>query len=404
MTRLMFVFLLMLALACNTHTDDTPFSPPRPLSSQEKALVSSGNTFSLNFFKSVSAATEGNLMISPLSAYLAMGMVWNGASDETAQELASALGHPVETEELNQTAASLSRYLIEADPDVTFLSKNAVFYRDTFSFESSFFETVKSHYSAEVRPLDYGNGPAAAAEINRWVNTATKGKIPTIVDQVEEAQVMHLINALYFNANWSVEFDKNLTIPRPFYTPEGTVSHLFMERDGAVLSADENETLAVHLPYANGAFEMILLLPPGSPQAFLSGLTPSAFEAWMTGLNSSEQNVVLRIPAFEQSFSKQLVEDFQNLGVRRLFSPSEAQLNRLTKNGGLFVSDVLQKTFIRVDEAGTEAAAVTAVTIEVTSIPDEPRVVVFDRPFVYVIREKYSGALLFMGILSNPAG
>jgi serine protease inhibitor len=252
-----------------------------------------------------------------------------------------------------------------------------------------------------VRGLDFAN-PASLETINAWVKAGTNEKIPTIIDEIPPDAVMYLINAMYFKGSWRDRFDPAQTRDDQFTTAAGTpVPVSMMHHEGGVAYYADAELEAVDLPYGNSAFTMTVLLPREgrSAEDLAAALTPDRWNAVTSGMNGAEGDVYL--PRFRVTFKQLLNDQLQALGMRAAFG--DADFTPMSPRGReLFVSKVLQKTFVDVNEEGTEAAAATAVEVTVTSAPTR---VTFraDRPFLFAIRERFSGTILFVGKLVEPA-
>ena len=282
---------------------------------------------------------------------MALGMAMNGAAGTTYDEMRAALafGSASETE-IGESYKSLITLLRGLDPSVSFSIANSIWYRAGFPFKQSFLDAGRTWFDAQVSPLDFTN-PSAVKTINDWVSASTAGKIPTILDKIEDDQVMFLINAIYFKGSWRTKFDASRTVDAPFHGVGGDQPAKLMHRDGQIRHLRTADFEAVDLPYGNGAYSMTVVLIP----------------------------------------------DLQSLGMRAAFVDGGADFTRMSTLGSqLFISVVKQKTYVDVNEEGTEAAAVTNVGISLTSAPVR---IIFrvDRPFVFVLRERLSGTVLFMG-------
>jgi serpin B len=361
--------------------------------------VQHGNTFAFSFLKAVQADGDENLFVSPLSVYLALGMTANGTAGETETELTTVLGGN-NAEVVNAQAKSLTEYLLRADPKVDVRIANAVFYRNTFAFKQTFLAVVKEAYSAEITALNY-DSPQAVKTINGWVNKATNGRISGIIEAINREDVMHLINAVYFKGGWRYAFKKEHTSTKPFYAAKGIVNVPMMQCQRVFAVLRNADIDLVRIPYANNAYEMVVMKPTGAlRETFIQSLDETMLNTWLASADSAE--VILQLPKFDIKYKKALVPVMQRMGVSKMFNAAEADLTRLSDDRRLFVSNILHSANVTVDEAGTEAAAVTAVVVGVTSLPPQPPVFAFDRPFVYFLRERYSGAILFTGILDKP--
>jgi serpin B len=299
-------------------------------------------------------------------------------------------------EQVNDAYRELIALLRSVDRGVDFRIANSVWTRQNFPIRPEFLERTHASFDAESRSLDFG-APSSVDVINAWVKTATNGKIPTIVEQIPPDMVAYLINAIYFKGSWRSRFDAAQTSPAPFTSAGGTTQMapaMNQTHDFAWYRGNGFE--AVDLPYSRGAFSMTVILPdPGSsPAAVLERLDADTWAQLAAFPSTSE--VALRLPKFTLEDEHALIPALQSLGMRDAFDDSRADFSLLSPVGGLVISEVKQKTFVDVHEEGTEAAAVTSVGIVETSAPQQ-RPFVVDRPFLFVLRERFSGAILFMG-------
>jgi serine protease inhibitor len=409
--RLFAVLVLAVAVACT----DSPSGPasgaapdsltvlPRTLSDGERAAIASSNRFAFDLFRSINRRfIDTNVFISPLSASFALGMTLNGADGETFDGMREALRlDPVDRSVINDAYRDLIELLLELDPSVDMRIGNAIWYRNTFPFHQTFFDTVSHYFDARVAGLDFGN-PATVNRINAWVDTATAGKITKVIDGIGDEIVMLLMNAIYFKGSWRSQFDPAQTRNAPFATERGSsysASMMHLESQSLAL-ASLNGAQAVDLPYGRAAFTMTAILPPEGTDvdAFIETLDQSKWDAIIGGLYQGKAELYL--PKFRMEWQDTLNADLKAMGMANAFCAGCANFLRMSPVGDqLSISFVKQNTFVNVNEEGTEAAAVTTVGIEVTSGPPSIR---FDRPFVFVIRERLSGTILFMGKVAVP--
>lgn len=371
---------------------------PRALSANEQTIIGAANDFSFSLFRTVSSVQkDANVFTSPLSASVALGMTMNGAAGATHDQMRSALAFGTATDgDINAGYKSLIALLKELDPKVDLRIANSIWYRTGFPVEPSFVDANRNWFGAEVSALDFSS-PAAPKTINDWVSSATLGKIPTIVDDIQGDLMMLLINAIYFKGSWRDRFDPALTQDAPFHGVAGDQPARLMHREGTMRHLATADFDAVDLPYGNSAFTMTVVLPREgkSIETLASSLQPSQWSAWMGQLRDA--SVDLHLPRFNLSWERTLNGDLKALGMRDAFVDGGADFSRLSPLGRqLFISFVKQKTYVDVNEEGTEAAAVTSVGVSVTSAP-VVTVVRVDRPFLFVIRERLSGTILFMG-------
>ncbi|HTK50466.1 MAG TPA: serpin family protein [Gemmatimonadaceae bacterium] len=379
---------------------------PRALSSGEQALIGASNTFGFNLLRELDRTrADSNIFMSPLSASMALGMTMNGASGQTFDEMRSTLGFGAQpSAEINASYRSLIDMLRALDQTVDVRIANAIWYRAGFPFEASFLDESKQFFDAKVAPLDFA-AAGAVPTINDWVKASTNGKIDNIVDGPISADVvMYLINAIYFNGGWTTRFDKSLTKPDEFTTVDGSSAPVaMMHRTDTVRVAETADMQVVELPYGGGAFAMTILLPkPGeSIAATVSSLSSDSWQ--LTVAAATPQKVDLYMPRFSLRWDALLNDPLQSLGMRLAFQGDVADFTRMSRTAGnqLYISKVKQKAFVDVHEEGTEAAAATSVEISVTCTCG-PRVIRIDRPFVFAIRERLSGTILFLGKIVRP--
>ena len=394
---------LAMAAGCSTATDPGTGTPssrldalPRSLTVGEVKLVGAANTFSFDLFRQLSAAQkDSNVFTSPLSASMALGMAMNGAAGSTYDQMRATLGFGTASEqEIDESYKSLIALLRGLDPAVDVRIANSIWYRNGFPFTQSFLDAGKNWFDAQVTPLDFSSS-SAPTTINNWVSTATAGKIPKILDKIEDDQMMFLINAIYFKGSWREKFDPADTRDDTFHGIAGDQPMKLMHRHGTVGSIFTADFAAVDLPYGNSAYTMTVVLPHAgkSIDAVAASLQATSLATWMSQLHEGTLDVYL--PRFKLEWERKLIPDLQALGMHDPFVDGGADFSRMSPLGRqLFISVVKQKTYVDVNEEGTEAAAVTNVGISLTSAPVPFRV---DRPFVFVIRERLTGTVIFMG-------
>ena len=401
--------LLALVAACSgspseprNATGDSLRALPRELSDDERRTIAASNRFAFDLFRSINKRfVDTNVFISPLSASFALGMTLNGANGETFDGMREALRiDEADLSRINDAYRDLIALLLELDPSVDMRIGNAIWYRNTFPFHQTFFDTVSHYFDARVAGLDFGS-PATLDRINAWVDTATAGKIKKVLDHIDPATVMLLMNAIYFKGSWRTQFDRARTQDASFARERGgpyTVRMMRLEREQVALSSVDGAS-AVDLPYGQAAFTMTAILPPAGTDvdAFIETLDQTKWDAIIAALHHTNADVYL--PKFRIEWADTLNSDLKAMGMTDAFCGGCADFTRLSPTGdGLFISFVKQNTFVNTNEEGTEAAAVKTVSI-VESLPPSIR---FDRPFVLVIRERLSGTILFMGKVAVP--
>ena len=372
---------------------------PRSLSVGEQKVIGAANDFSFALFKQLSAAQkDSNVFTSPLSASMALGMTMNGAATTTYDQMRATLGFGTAAEsDVNQGYKSLIALLRGLDASVDVRVANSIWYRTGFPFNQSFLDAGRTYFDAQVGALDFTSA-SAVSTINAWVSTATAAKIPTIIDRIDSDQVMFLINAIYFKGSWRDKFDVAQTRDAPFHAVGGDQTVKLMHRNAKMRYFSATDYEVVDLPYGNSAYTMSVVLPRAgkSVETVAASLTPAAWSAATSGFH--EALVDLYLPRFKLEWERALNDDLKALGMRQAFVAGGADFTRMSTSRGtdLYISIVKQKTYVDVNEEGTEAAAVTNVGIGVTSAP-VPVVFRVDRPFVFVIRERLTGTVMFMG-------
>jgi serpin B len=377
---------------------------PRDLSGAEGALIAADNAFAFDLFMEINARQgEGNVFVSPLSVAMVLGMTYNGASGTTREAMQATLGLQGLTEdEVNRSYRSLIDLLRGLDPQVAFILANSIWYRDTWTFEQAFLDICRQYFDAEVNPLDF-TAPAASDTINQWVRDVTNGKIRDIVPKpVPWNMAMYLNNAIYLQADWTYRFDESRTAATPFTLADGaqtTVEMMSHETSIPVGYSVRDGVQIVDVPYGGEAYAMTVVLPEhrAAIREVVGRLSQETWETWTAGLVAND--VHLSMPTFTLEYEIGLNDVLSSLGMAEAFDPAAADFTRMYAPGGIWIDSVVHKTFVDVDEAGTEAAAATAVGMAFEGLP--PTVIV-DRPFVFVIRERFSGAILFMGRVLDP--
>ncbi|MEH2307721.1 serpin family protein [Nostoc sp.] len=369
-------------------------------------IVESSNKFGFKLFSEVLKDDQGekNVFISPSSVALALAMTYNGASGSTQQAMAKTLElQGMNLPEINSSyAAALKQLLENPDAKVQLSIANSLWANQDVSFAPDFLKRTQDFYQAKVSNLNFKDA-AASNIINNWVKENTKGKITKIVESIEPNQVLFLINAIYFKGNWSNEFDKSQTAQYPFYITSGKrKQHPMMSQEGDYRYYESEQFQAVSLPYGkDGKISFYIFLPKQNSnlKAFYQNLNVANWEKWMTQFN--KQKGFIRLPRFKTDYEVTLNDALKSLGMEEAFS-SKANFSGMGKN--FAISQVKHKTFVEVNEEGTEAAAATSVGIVATSLREEPEPfrMIVDRPFFCVIRDNQTGNVLFMGSIIEP--
>ncbi len=392
------LFSAFLSFKCYNNLITTPGDNQNsPLTTSEQKLVSSSELFGLNLFKSVNNY-EGNknIFISPLSVSMALGMTLNGAIGSTYDSMKTVLElNGLTQQEINESYKSLISLLTNMDPKVIFSIANSIWYESNMTFEQDFINQNKNYFNAEISALNFSD-PNSVNIINDWVNQNTNGKITDIIEKIPREMVMYLINAIYFKGDWKYQFDKDKTNDDYFTTSSGSQVTCKMMRHQTKLSYFDNDLFqAVDLPYGDSTFFMTIFLPKYNIElnSVISQLNRTNLQSWLSSFTSSK--VILLMPKFELEYKLQMNDVLKSMGMEIAFS-GNADFTNMFKPGGLFISEVMHKSYLKVDEVGTEAAAVTSVGVG-RSIGNPGFYMKVNKPFLFVIRERNSNSILFMG-------
>ena len=382
---------------------------PRALTMRETAVRDAANAFAFALWGKInSTQRDTNVFVSPLSASYALGMTLNGAASQTFDQMRTALQFGVASlADINGGYKSLVGLLASLDPGVQMQIANSIWYRQDFPFRQVFFDTTKAYFDATVRGLNFNDVPGSLAAINGWVNTATSGKIPLVLTDIQPLQVMFLINAIYFKGSWRAKFDPAETHVSTFTAAGNQAQSVqLMHRLDSLSYAESATYQAADLPYGNTAFTMTVLLPKSGTdvESLAASLTPASWQALSANFQTTK--VDLFLPRLTLRYERKLNADLKALGMIVPFVAGAADFTQMAPapaGNQLYIDFVKQNTYVDVNEEGTEAAAVTTVGIGVTSVPVYP-VMRVDRPYIFVLRERLSGTVLFMGkIVRMPA-
>lgn len=412
----------MLAAGCAQQTaapagveplrSDTEFSPAQAPASDLAAMAAGDLAFTVDLLRAV--AEGDNVFISPMSIATALGMLEVGARSETLAEIQAVLHEAAPVH--GARGALVARLAegeelppeVEADPFVL-RSVNSLWLQRDYPVLSDFLDTLAEDYDAGLFLVDYaGDAESARVAINDWVADQTEDRIKDLIPPGLLSSLTRLVltNAVYFKASWEEPFDPSLTEDGTFTLTDGTrVTVPMMTTAGSFSYVDGDGFQAVWLPYWGGT-SMMVVLPDGSPQEFLDGLDADAL---IDAIGTDRRFAELAMPRFEFEAEFSLGEVLRSLGMVTSFAPppgpGTADFSGITEQPELFVSEVLHKAYVAVDEEGTEAAAATAIVMEATSAPiDEPLTLRLDRPFVFLIQDDLTGDPIFAGVVENPTG
>lgn len=407
------IVLLSLAIitgfvSCSKEPGEEPDLTPKTLdlTAIGPEVIAYGNAFGVELFTRVAREENKNLMLSPLSASAALTMLLNGCEGDTYDQLKATLKYPesMTISEINEVYKSLVAQLLVVDPKVKLALANAIFYRNGFTVKNPFLATMDTDFDAEIAGLDFSL-PSALTTINKWASDNTNGKIPKVLNEISGDAVMFIMNALYFKGDWSYQFDKSLTSDRPFYTDgSNSVNVSTMKGDIGSKVTHGNGYSAIELPYGCTNFTMVVIVPEETLSEFNASFDAVRWNDITSAFDQANEygEVTVRMPKYKFSYEKYLNDQLKSMGMVDAFIPGIADLSGIS-DASIFVSFVKQNTFVEVDEEGTEAAAVTTIGIELTSMPPQPREFVIDKPFVFAIRERTTNTLLFIGQVVNPS-
>jgi serpin B len=385
-----------------------------PLSADARELVAGNNRFAIDLYRrlAVDQAANQNMLASPFSISAALGMTYAGARGRTAGQMADVLRFTLPDDRLHAAFGEVIRDLDATREGYQLSIANRLFGQEGFEFDPSFLEVTRRDYDAPLQRLDFARDPdGSRTHINDWVEEKTNDKIRDLLPDgsIKANTRLVLTNAIYFNGKWKYKFNEDSTHDAPFYAADGSATAaatMFQQQQFRYGAFDGFQ--ALEMPYAGDDLSMVLLLPDArdglaSLEALLTAemLDNSLNEMW-------ERDVQVNLPKFKFDASFKLGSTLQDMEMIEPFDPDRSNLTGIARpdDGNLFIADVLHKAFIDVNEAGTEAAAATAVVIGITTrcICDPPQPTVFraDHPFLFALRDTHSGSLLFMGRVAEP--
>ena len=385
---------------------------PVRLTAEQTVFANDNNAFTLNFFQSLNGMMKNrSIVCSPLSITYVLSMVNDGATGTTEQELEQTLGfHKGGIQAVNDYCKNLIDNLPRVDEKVQLNIANAIFVNDKYQLKKLFQQDMANYYDAKAEALDFSS-PSTLDRINGWCDEKTRGMIPTILERVDPRTVSYLLNAIYFKAEWTSMFEKNETREEVFTTPDGETRVPLMHQNVYMNYLRNDIYAAVSIPYGNGRWMMTVMLPEEGKTTddVISSLAASG---WSTDFlknplrEARRYAVDLKLPRFETAFDTDdaggLIELLKGMGIRRAFDGNSAEIPNMCENGNLYISMMKQKAKIKVNEEGSEAAAVTIAELNFLSAvvdTQEPPKATFhaNRPFVYLIHEQSSGVILFVG-------
>ncbi|MBS0015058.1 MAG: serpin family protein [Arthrospira sp. SH-MAG29] len=384
---------------------------PAPQTTENMAMndqvVAAYTGFAFRLFSHVyQHQNQENIFISPASITNALAMTYNGAAGTTKEAIAQTLQvQDISLAELNQANLALNQSISALDEDVQINIANSLWLHQSAFFLPDFLDRINQFYQAKLTAVDFSS-PDTPSQINDWVKQETNGKIPQIVETIPNQTILYLINAIYFKGMWSEPFAEELTESQPFTLIDGSKKlHPLMFQFGNYLYLENSDFQGISLPYGDdGRFSLYVFLPREnvSLDRFYTQLNATQWEEWIKQMRSRPGSI--QLPRFKLEYEVGLNDSLKSMGMDIAFDPNQADFSNLTSDNNVRISEVKHKTFVEVNEEGTEAAAVTSVTVVTESTPSipEPFSMVVNRPFFLAIRDNQTRTILFMGSIVNP--
>ncbi|MGV3486979.1 MAG: serpin family protein [Tuberibacillus sp.] len=401
---LLAVNLLMTAFGCGLQNQESINRERQNRLDKEKHnRIISSNRLGFHLLANAEADENGNLFMSPLSLWMALSMVYNGAGGVTQTEMAKVMdAEGIDMGDFNQANASLmSIFNSEAKPGWISIA-NSIWLNDQYHFQKSFAKDSRAFYKADLEEINMAD-PKNLKKINGWVNQATNGKIKQVIDNIDSSLAALIINALYFKGEWSQKFNKSLTVNNPFILANGSSKELpLMSLTGNLAYMENEDFQAVALPYTDGKRSMKIFLPKEGTdlKAFAKKLTSENWESWNNEFQEKRGTVLL--PRFQVEYEAEWKEALKELGMKTAFDDRANLTKIIQEDDPLSISFIKQKTYLNVNEDGSEAAAATSVGIVANAYVGNSFKMEVKRPFFLAITDNDTGAILFMGFILNP--
>lgn len=372
------------------------------------AVVQGSSGFALELLR-LEGAKPGNIFFSPYSISAALAMTYAGARGQTATEMADAIHFTLPPAELHPAFGELARRFddIASRKDVALTVANSLWYQQDYHLTPDFLKLNRDYYHAKVEPLNFsGDAAGACQKINSWVARKTQDRIKELLSNVPPSTRLVLCNAIYFKGTWLKEFDPKKTHPQPFYTmPEQPVSVPMMTEETSVRSHDAGDADVFALPYAGNDISMVILLPKAADglAAMEKQIDTAKLREWLAALDASRlAKARIFLPKFKLNLRLELASDLKTLGMPTAFEAGAADFSGMDGSRNLFIGDVIHQACVDVNEQGTEAAAATAVTVHASAVMPAPPTFRVDHPFLFLIRDNQTGAILFLGSVVDP--
>ncbi len=404
-SALLLAIISIVLVSCSKTEENLPDKPvPITLSQDQAGVVEAGNAFAFDIFREFlnGAGESQNVIMSPLSISSALSMALNGANGDTRDAMLTALRlKGLTPETINDSYKNLTEAILSVDSRVLIKIANSVWTEEDFAVKQAFIDILTNYYSAEDVSFDI-HDPATPGLVNKWIEDHTNGLIKNMIDRLDSNTVMLLINAIYFKGKWKSQFDASKTVDMPFYRSSAVVNVPTMKQESDFSVYKGNGFTIAEFPYGQGNFAMDVILPDSQQglNDLLPSFTAADFYDWTSRLDS--QKVNLSFPRFKFGYKQDLIDILTNMGMGIAFDPDNADFSNINDQYQLYINKALHQAFIETNEEGTEAAAATIIGIGVTSVPVIMELKL-DHPFLFVIRETSTNAILFMGRVSDPS-
>ncbi len=378
--------------------------PTQTLSKDAPKVVQDNTAFAVDIYQQLCSSSEDNLFLSPYSISTCLAMTYAGARGETEKQMAQALHFTIDQNDLHPGFAALQDGLnkIQKKGDVKLNIANSLWPQIGYPFLDEYLSLTKKYYGVSIKPV---NLPNAVGEINKWVEDKTEGKIQNIINQLSGDAVLVLVNAIYFKGQWKNKFPPEATQGGTFrVTPDSIVRVPVMRMTINAMYAEDENLQILELPYVGENISMLILLPKETfgLEKLESNLSVENLDIWRNNLE--EIRVRIFLPSFKMTRKYELIPTFQNMGMADAFVPSASDFSGMTGKRDLFISKIIHKAFVAVDEEGTEAAAATAVGVSGAMSRGggtQPLTFQADHPFLFLIQDRQTGSILFIGRLKK---
>ena len=413
---LLVVFSSILFIGCSKEkhiiVDDT-----QATTDGTNTIVDANNQFAFDLYSKLSESDKGNVFFSPYSISTALAMVYEGAKGKTAEEMGAVLHFPIDNTdtigninvnpEIRSSFAKIYNQINKEDKEYKLYTANALWAQKDYVFLDDYLNTVEKYYGGKTTNLDFVNENSDAVKtINGWIEDQTNDRIKGMIPSLSPLTKLVLTNAIYFKGQWLHEFKKKNTNDMDFkITPDNTVTASMMyyyDDDVSFNYAETDELQVLELPYKGEELSMLIFLPKENDIMQLeTSFNIKKLNEMKSKLN--KEDVIIYLPKFTFKTKYSLPETLTSLGMKNAFVPDAADFSGMDGTKKLFISDVIHQAFVEVNEEGTEAAAATAIMMEMKSMQNkQPVIFRADHPFMFIIQEKSTGTILFMGKVIEP--